>query len=592
MRTTPIGIAAMIAALAPWVCAAGTGSPAARPNVILIVTDDQGCGDFSIAGNPVLRTPNLDALATAGMRMPRFYVSPVCTTTPACLMTGRYNYRTRAIDTYIGRAMMDPAEVTLAEALRGAGYATGIFGKWHLGDNYPMRAMDQGFEESLVLRGGGIGQPSDPPGGEGKYTDPILFHNGRPVPMKGYCTDIYFEAAMEWMQKNVREGKRFFAYIPTNAPHSPFHDVPRELYEKYRKVDWSPVVVGPPNARKSREENDTLARIFAMISNIDENIGRLTQKLRDLGVLDNTIILFFNDNGPNTARYVGPLRGTKADVHEGGIRAAFFARWSAAIRPGSTCDVPAAHIDVMPTILEACGVRAPEGVRLDGRSILPLLTGSPVKWPDREIFLQTHRGDRPILYHHFAVVTERWKLLNASGFEKEEYAGPPRFELYDLLQDPGERNNLAAEHPEIVERLRQDYEKWFKDVGSTRPDNYAPPRIYIGAPQENPVTLTRQDWRRGPGERKGYGATGVWLLHVARPGRYEVRLRFPAAAEADGTAALHVAGEVYMMPFRQGDAECMFGDVPLQPGDVDLWAMIETGQKKQGPWQVDVRGPS
>ena len=172
---------------------------AQRPNVILIMTDDQGRGDFSCMENPVLKTPHLDKLAEGAAWMTRFYVSPVCAPTRACLMTGRYNYRTRAIDTYIGRAMMEPDEVTVAEVLRDAGYATGIFGKWHLGDCYPMRAMDQGFEETLVHRGGGIGQPGDPPGGESKYTDPVLFHNGEQVQTKGYCTDVYFDSAMKWI---------------------------------------------------------------------------------------------------------------------------------------------------------------------------------------------------------------------------------------------------------------------------------------------------------------------------------------------------------------------------------------------------------
>jgi arylsulfatase/arylsulfatase A len=205
-----------------------------RPNVILIMTDDQGGWDCSIMGNPVMKTPNMDRLATHGVHMTRFYVSPVCTPTRACLITGRYNYRTRAIDTYVGRAMMEPQEVTIAEILRDAGYATGIFGKWHLGDNYPMRPMDQGFAESLVIRGGGIGQPTDPPGGEGKYTDPVLFHNGQQVQTKGYCTDVYFDNAMEFIEKNVDAHRNFFAYIPTNAPHVPLNDVPPDLYRKFK----------------------------------------------------------------------------------------------------------------------------------------------------------------------------------------------------------------------------------------------------------------------------------------------------------------------------------------------------------------------
>ncbi|MEP0842443.1 MAG: arylsulfatase [Phycisphaerae bacterium] len=591
MQTSWRWLAVVVLAMALTRPEAAVAAPKTkRPNVILIVTDDQGIGDFSLAGNPVLKTPSLDALATGGMRMTRFYVCPVCTPTRAALMTGRYNYRTRAIDTYLGRAMMEPSEVTLAEALRDAGYATGIFGKWHLGDNYPMRAMDQGFEESLVIRGGGIGQPSDPPGGEGKYTDPVLFHNGRAEPRKGYCTDVFFEAAGEWMSKAVRQERNFFAYIPTNAPHSPLEDVPQDLYEQYRKLDYGPVLVPPVEGPAPPAQADMLARVFAMIANIDANVGRMMNRLKELGVLDDTVILFLNDNGPNSRRFVGPLRGMKAEVYEGGIRAAFFAHWPAGIRPRATSDVPAAHIDVMPTLLDACGVAPPSGVKLDGRSLMPVLTGTFTEWPERTLFVQSHRGDQPVRYHHCAVITARWKLVNPSGFGLEIYAGPPKFELYDLEKDPGERQDRSAEHPEIVARLREDYERWFADVGSTRPDNYAPPRIHVGTPHENPVVLTRQNWRLEVNGAVRPGNQGVWRLRVARAGTYQVRLRFPTAAAA-GEALLRFGGYENRKPIRPGDAECIFADVSQPDGNADLKATLTIGGKTQGPWQVDVEGP-
>ena len=196
------------------------------PNVILIMTDDQGYGDFGVMGNPIIQTPNWDRLAAESASMSNFYVSPVCSPTRASLMTGRYNYRTRVVDTWQGRSQMEPAEVTIAEVLQGAGYATGIFGKWHLGDSYPMRPQDQGFEEVLIHRGGGIGQPTDPLDGQSKYTDPVLVHNGELVYEEGYCTDIYFERGMKWMEKQHASGSNFFMYLATNAPHDPFHDVP------------------------------------------------------------------------------------------------------------------------------------------------------------------------------------------------------------------------------------------------------------------------------------------------------------------------------------------------------------------------------
>ena len=247
---------------------------AERPNVVVIMSDDQGGGDYGFVGNDVIRTPELDAMHQRSGFLNRFYVSPVCAPTRASLMTGRYNYRTRCIDTFVGRAMMDSDEVTMAEFLRAAGYRTGIYGKWHLGDNYPLRAMDQGFQDSLVHRGGGIGQPSDPIGAEGKYTDPTLFKNGVETPMKGYCTDIYFDAAMDFISKSAKNDRNFFTYIATNAPHGPFHDVPQELYEEYLKTDFSPILINKLKPNRMKQEHDKLARIAAMITNIDEKVLR------------------------------------------------------------------------------------------------------------------------------------------------------------------------------------------------------------------------------------------------------------------------------------------------------------------------------
>jgi arylsulfatase/arylsulfatase A len=521
--------------------------------------------------------------------MTNFYVHPVCAPTRACLMTGRYNYRTRAIDTYVGRAMMDPEEVTLAEILGRAGYATGIFGKWHLGDNYPMRPKDQGFEESLVHRGGGIGQPSDPPGGEGKYTDPILFHNGRQVQIQGYCTDIYFDHAMEWMGKNVRRRRSFFAYIPTNAPHGPFHDVPEDEYEYYKRQDLGndrfPQDKGHPLPEKADE--DKRARIFAMIDNIDDNVGRLFEKLNELAITDNTIVMFMVDNGPNGRRYVAGMKGMKSHVHEGGIHSPFFVHWPGTVEPGHSSDRVVAHIDVLPTVLEACGVSKPEGLRLDGRSFLPLLNGEPVAWPDRTIYIQSHRGDQPVLYHHFAARSQRWKLLHASGFGKETFEGEPKLELYDMENDPLEQRDLAKERPEIVEKMRKGYEAWFRDVGSTRPDNYAPPRIIIGTRQENPVVLTRQDWRHIKGRPWAANSNGYWELYTAFGGRYNIRLRFPAAKQA-GRATLEIAGKELTQDINEGATECTFKKLALPRGDTRLQATLAFGNDTRGPWQVDV----
>jgi arylsulfatase A-like enzyme len=241
-------------------------SQGARPNIILIMTDDQGYGDLGVTGNPLINTPHIDALASRSAYLSDFYVSPVCAPTRASLMTGRYNYRTRVVDTFKGRAMMDPQEITLAETLRQAGYKTGIFGKWHLGDCYPVRPQDQGFDEALVHRGGGLAQPSEPIANQRRYTDSILLHNGEEVTTQGYCTDVYFEAAMKFIDQAQDQGSPFFVYIPPNAPHDPFHDVPEELYQKYKQMDLSPVL------GERVQDTDKVARTFAMIENIDQNV--------------------------------------------------------------------------------------------------------------------------------------------------------------------------------------------------------------------------------------------------------------------------------------------------------------------------------
>lgn len=586
LKLTSLGIAASTMPL-PSLCAAEEAE--GGPNVIVIITDDQGYGDFGFTGNPVIRTPNLDRMAKESARMTNYYVHPVCAPTRACLMTGRYNYRTRAIDTYIGRAMMEPEEVTLAEILKQNHYATGIFGKWHLGDSYPMRPQDQGFEEVLVHRGGGIGQPSDPPGGEGKYTDPILFHNGEQVQKRGYCTDIYFDQAMDWMEKARRQDRRFFAYIPTNAPHGPFHDVPEQLYEQYKEMDLSPDRFPQEKGHKlgNTVKQDRLARIYAMITNIDQNVGRLLKKLEELKIDDDTLVIFMVDNGPNGRRYVAGMRGAKSNVHEGGIHSPLLLRWPAALEADARSDRVVAHIDILPTVLDACEVKPPEDLKLDGRSFLPLLTEEEVDWPDRYIVIQSHRGNEPVMYHNFAIRSQRWKLLHASGFGRESFEGEPDFELYDMADDPLETQNVADKYPEKVAELKQAYERWFRDVSSTRPDNYAPPRIHVGTPHENPVTLTRQDWRHTKGRPWAGDSNGHWLLHVTNQGTYDVTLRF-RPEDAPGQAVLAVGDRRWKKPFSAEQTELVFEGLSLKTGDTSLMTTLSTDDTVKGAWQVDV----
>lgn len=562
-----------------------TMAAAERPNVIVIMSDDQGGGDYGFVGNDVIRTPELDAMHQRSGFLNRFYVSPVCAPTRASLMTGRYNYRTRCIDTFVGRAMMDSDEVTMAEFLREAGYRTGIYGKWHLGDNYPLRAMDQGFQDSLVHRGGGIGQPSDPIGAEGKYTDPTLFKNGVETPMKGYCTDIYFDAAMDFISNSAKDGENFFTYIPTNAPHGPFHDVPQELYEEYLKTDFSPILINKLKPARQKQEHDKLARIAAMITNIDENVGRLFEKLDALGIRQNTIVIYLNDNGPNSMRYVGDMLGMKTHVDDGGIRSPLLFHWPAKVSARKTSDALCAHIDVLPTILDACDVDVPAGHKIDGRSFLPLLTDDDAKWPTRQVVLQTHRGNVPQRFHHFSIHEHPWKLVHPSGFGKESFDGEPELQLYNLSKDPRQQNDVAAKHPEVFKRLKAGYESWFADVSSTRPDNYAPPRIVVGTPHETQSVLTRQDWRHSTGRNWARDSNGFWLLKAREPGSYEVEVIF--ASDHPAGKATITAGSIKMpldIPADQRRGHSLLLKLPA--GKMKLTVDVVFNGRTQGPHQV------
>ena len=556
-----------------------------RPNVIVIMSDDQGGGDYGFMGNEVIRTPELDKVRAGGALLSRFYVSPVCAPTRACLMTGRYNYRTRCIDTYVGRAMMDPAEVTIAELLAGAGYKTGIYGKWHLGDSYPMRPMDQGFQDSLVHRGGGIGQPSDPIGAEGKYTNPTLLKNGVETPMQGYCTDIYFDAAMEFISEATTKKENFFTYIATNAPHGPFHDVPEELYQEYLKADFSPILVNKLNPKRLKSETDKLARIAAMNTNIDQNVGRLMKKLDSLGIADNTIVIYLNDNGPNTMRYVGNMRGMKSHVDDGGIRSPLVVHWPAKVEAGKSSNSLSAHIDLLPTILDACDVDLPKDRKIDGISVLPLLTEDKPEWPSRQIVFQTHRGNEPQEFHHFALHEDNWKLVHPSGFGKERFQGDAKLELYDLAKDPRQQDNLASKRPDVFNRLKKDYEDWFAEVSSERPDNYAPPRIVIGTEHEKRTVLTRQDWRHASGQPWGRDSNGFWLVEAPNPGSYTVELIFKGDHPAG--EATFIAGEARLqIDVAANEARGHSATMKFPSGKFAISVNVDFEGKIQGPHQV------
>lgn len=528
----------------------GCSTPSKAPNIILILTDDQGYGDVGFHRNPNIRTPNLDRLAAESVEMTRFYVSPVCAPTRAALMTGRYHYRSGVVHTSRGGAKMHGDETTIAEMLRPAGYRTGLFGKWHLGDNYPMRPIDQGFDEALWHKSGGIGQSPDRPN---DYFDPQLWLNDQTTQGKGYCTDIFFQAAIDFIERN-RENP-FFIYLPTNAPHTPLI-VAEEAVQPYLDAGL----------------DETTARVYAMVENIDDNLGRLTERLDELNLTENTLLVFITDNGPQQKRYTAGLRGQKTSVYEGGIRAVNLWRWPQRLTPRKI-ESPAAHIDVAPTLLDVADIEAPPDRPFDGVSLLPLVEGRDDAVVERLLFFQVHRGLTPQPHQNVAVVSSGWKLVAGPGtFGDESWAGSdaPPLELYDLAADPGEQTNVISEHPEELQRLRAAYEEWFESVRGTR--NFTPGVIVIDPDHEDPTKLCRY-------QDSSYvnGRPTTWSVEIARAGQYEVSVD----RAGDQTAAVlwvDMDGERSSQPLEAGQDAAL---VELRAGSakLDIWVQQADGER-------------
>jgi len=514
-----------------------------RPNVIIVLTDDQGFGDVGVHSNRKIETPHLDRFARQGIELTRFYCSPVCAPTRAALTTGRYYYRSGVIHTSRGGAKMHGEEVTLAERLLKAGYRTGIFGKWHLGDTFPMRPQDQGFEETLVHKSGGIGQTPDKPN---SYFNPLLWRNGKRIRARGYCTDVFFTAATAFIEKH-RE-KPFFVYLATNAPHTPL-----EVDEKYSR----------PYRKKGLDA--TTAKVYGMVTNIDENFGRLLKTLDRLKLRRNTLVIFLGDNGPQQRRFNAGLRGRKGSTYEGGLRVPCFLQWPARLRGKRKIDRIAAHIDLAPTILAACAVRSGDGPKFDGKNLLPLLEQKDAKWPERRLYFQCHRSLSPTPFRNCAVVSQRYKLVGGPGtFSRpaKNRNGSPKLELYDLAQDPGESRNVIDRFPKVAAKLRAGYEAWFADVKSTR--GFTPGVIHLGSKAENPVTLCRyQDGTYRNGTPQG------WSVRIVRGGRYRLTFR-RGKITGDGTLNVRWKGRQIQKELKAG-ARSAVVSLSAGTGTIDVW---------------------
>ena len=478
------------------------GGPGDRPNVVLIMTDDQGFGDLSCHGNPVLRTPNLDALHAESVRLTDFHVDPTCAPTRAALLTGRYSLATGVWHTISGRSFLRHDERTMGDVFTANGYVTGMFGKWHLGDNAPMRPWDRGFGEVISHGGGGVGQTPDLWGND--YFDDQYWHNGKPERFEGYCTDVFFGGAERFIEANRR--KPFFCYLVPNAPHGPYN-CPDEYSKPYRDQGV------PPNR----------ASFYGMVTNIDDNVGRLLKKLRDLGLERNTIVIFMTDNGtagpwyPKEGKdFAAGLRGIKGSIYDGGHRVPCFVRWPAGgITGGRDVDRLAGHVDLLPTLIDLCEMNPADGQPFHGRNLVPLLRGVPGGLPDRTMIVNNQRIAVPEKWRNFVVMTDRWRLVN-------------RTELYDMEADRGQTRNVAADHADVVGRLTAEYESWWSSMTAAGHD---PVPIIVGTERENPTLLSAHDWhaKKVPWDqsvvKEDPPLNGDWVLKVATSGRYRITLR-------------------------------------------------------------------
>jgi len=419
------------------------------PNIILILTDDQGYGDVGCHGHPYLKTPNIDRLYAESSRLTDFHVSPTCSPTRAALMTGRLPFKNGVTHTILERERMTLDATTIAEVLRHAGYTTGIFGKWHLGDEEAYQPHNRGFDEAFIHGGGGIGQKfpgscaDAPPNSQNRYFDPVIRHNGSFVQTEGYCTDIFFRQAMGWIE--AKKNQPFFAYISTNAPHGPFI-CPPEFQAPYE-----------PHS-KSKET----AAFYGMIANIDFNVGLLMSGLKKSGLDENTLVIFMTDNGSARGDFNAGMRGTKGSVHQGGSRVPAFFRWPSRLKVGEDFPQLTRHVDIFPTLTAIAGADVPAG--LDGRNLSPLLTGQTSTWSDRLTFFHRGRWGKKGLEGkwggkgpdsgknmQFAVRSERFRLVGST-------------QIFDIDADPGEKTNLIKEYPEQAELMLAAYHAWWDEV--------------------------------------------------------------------------------------------------------------------------------
>ncbi len=555
-----------------------------KPNVLLILTDDQGYGDLGITGNPHIKTPVIDNFARQSIRFNNFYVCPVSAPTRAGLMTGRYFLRTGIRDTYNGGAIMAGDEITIAEMLKNAGYQTAIFGKWHLGDNYPCRPCDQGFDESVIHLSGGMGQPGDITTyfrGDSSYFDPVLWHNGKQEKYKGYCSDIFAANALQFIENN--RNRPFFCYLAFNAPHTPLQ-VPDKYYREYKDLDPTKGFENDhrPFPAMSQRDKEDARRVYAMVSNIDDNIGILLRKLDDLSLAENTIVIFMTDNGPQQRRYIAGMRGLKGSVYRGGVRVPFYLRYPALKRENIDINVLAANIDVLPTLCHLCDVPMPTDRKYDGIDLLPFITANRSVSEERSLFFSWTRR-YPELYNNIALLRGKYKIVGHTDYN----AAVDEFELFDIEKDPYELNNIVNDFPPVAADLKEKLDAIFSELTGSE-NMIDQPYIEVGTVNENPVILNRNDagGDRGIWEQEEiFGKSRVSL----QEGDYNVRFRFIKPVLPGGRMVIETNSVIYQSHYTSDTTAVIeMRDVHFRSMKTDLIPFYESGSRRILPLWVEI----
>ena len=551
------------------------------PNVIIIMTDDQGFGDLGINQNPNIITPNIDKFANKSIQFNNFFVSPVCAPTRSSLMTGRYSLRTGVRDTYNGGAIMSNNETTIAEILKEANYATGIFGKWHLGDNYPFRPSEQGFDESLIHLAGGIGQVGDFTNyfkGDTSYFDPILWKNNKQNQYEGYCSDIFAENAIEFIEKN--KNNSFFCYLSFNAPHTPLQ-VPEKYYNMYKDLDPELGFNDDlSDFRMNEKDKEDARKIYGMVTNIDDNIGKVINKLKELKIEEETIIIFMTDNGPQQIRYNSSMKGRKGTVYNGGIRVPFYIQYSEKFKESKVINKMSAHIDVLPTILELCNLNVPNDRKIDGQSLVPLINSKSTN--DRFLFSYWTRRF-PEKYINMSIQNDNYKLVGNNDFDSKI----EEFELYDLVEDPNENNNIISQNIETARSFKKEMDNSIDDLLKSK-NIKKPPRIIIGSEFENPTILNRND---ASGERGVWAQNDIytfWKVNFKK-GIYDFKFKFKDSIANKGTLFTEINNRVYSKKIDKAINNTLeMNNISIDNSEFDLISFLKLDSKKIYPFWIEI----